>query len=608
LKTVMQSSYLMSFTMGLFVVSTAYSLPALGQSTTLPSAARFHRTASTKRLIYNGFDAPAAGHYAKHVQLAKASPFSGFAIQLEANEAGRQAVDKSFPADAMWKGIDWDPAWFAESTEKLREANSIASEHHNFLLFHANAEGVDWMDDAGWAKLTNHFRILALSAKKSGCKGLMFDPEPYPHHADNIPFAYDRQPMKAKFSFDQYFQMARQRGRESMQAMAGEFPDMTLFSLFLLSYLTVDMPHRGPDIASAQDPDAALKQHSYNLLLTFFLGWLESAPSSIQFVDGNEESYFYTNPRPYAVANDDIRRKALVLVPSSLQNRYRNQVQTAHTFLVDILYDASPLAIDRGGRSTEAMLRLKARWALDHSDQYVWTWAEAGRVLPVDERFGKWREKDPLWTERIPGFDSLLRQEIAGGASKTETLQSLLQSNLQDGIAREIITNPHFLEGKGDLATDWYNWQPDWSHGRVGWLQKASAIQMNQTIGGSVSQRREIGPATNDHVRQMHAVGRFASWGDARGVVTICQLDAQGKQLNTPSLVGETGSVKLPLDESFILKSGIGSKKPVSMVEIHARCDLDPNTHMIQIIGSAVGQGDEQDCLLVTELKGWLIP
>jgi hypothetical protein len=564
-----------------------------------------------KQLIYHGFDAPAAGHYAKHVELAKATPFSGFAIQLEASDEGRSAVEQNFPANEIWTSTPWMQSWFDESLEALREANARAPEHQNFLCVHSNVDSVDWMDDDGWKQVTDHFRIMAAAAKRSGCKGLLFDPEPYPHHAEVVPFAYDRQPKKSEYTFEQYYAKARQRGRESMTAMAAEYPDMTVFSLFFLSYLTVDMPHRGPDIASAENPAAALKLHTYNLLLPFFLGWLEAAPANIKFVDGNEESYFYTKPQPYAVANDDMRRKALCLVPPELQSKYNSQVEIAHTFLIDILYDESPLAISRGGRSVEEMLRLKTRWALDHCDHYVWTWAEAGRIFPVDAKFGAWREKDPLWTDKLQGIYTIFGDELENRISEGSRAQSRLKTDVADGKAKEITSNSNLSLGDQDVPQGWYHWQPDWSRGNHKWLRSVPAVRIQQTIGGSVSQRVELPTVPendqNDQRRTIHAMARFISCGDAQGALSLTQLNADGKQITTPSLVGETASVEVSLDPKVL--EGLHSELPDSYAtyEVHHRWELEPETKTIQVIASAVGQGNATDLVFVMNVEAWTI-
>ena len=70
--------------------------------------------------------------------------------------------------------------------------------------------------------MVEHWRIAAWIAKQSGCKGILFDPEPYtPPHAQ---FGYAAQPGRAQHSFNQYAAKARQRGREVMQAVVKEYP------------------------------------------------------------------------------------------------------------------------------------------------------------------------------------------------------------------------------------------------------------------------------------------------------------------------------------------------------------------------------------------------
>ena len=103
----------------------------------------------------------------------------------------------------------------------------------NFIMLNANPGDVDWFDDAGWRNIVEHWRIAAWVARQSGFKGILFDPEPYaPPHAQ---FSYSAQPERDKHTFDEYCAKARQRGREVMEAVAEEYPDITIFCFFMNS-------------------------------------------------------------------------------------------------------------------------------------------------------------------------------------------------------------------------------------------------------------------------------------------------------------------------------------------------------------------------------------
>src|SRR5690606_26472752 len=91
---------------------------------------------------------------------------------------------------------------------------------------------LDWYDDAGWQQVLEHFRIAAWIAREGGLKGLMFDPE---IGGAQPAFSYLRQAGREKYSFIDYSAKARERGRQVMEVLKEEYPDMILFTLFLNS-------------------------------------------------------------------------------------------------------------------------------------------------------------------------------------------------------------------------------------------------------------------------------------------------------------------------------------------------------------------------------------
>lgn len=126
----------------------------------------FELAAKSKRLIYNGFDAPSAAHYRQALELANKLPFDGFAIRLECNDEGRKALGVNFPAVNTFTAAKWKQEWFDDAIADLSIANSN-SNHHNFILVNAISASVDWLDDAAWNEVTEHFRLLAAAAKKN---------------------------------------------------------------------------------------------------------------------------------------------------------------------------------------------------------------------------------------------------------------------------------------------------------------------------------------------------------------------------------------------------------------------------------------------------------
>ena len=144
-------------------------------------------------------------------------PFDGVVLEV----TGRTAEGKPCPAAAAFCNQKWQRAWFQTNVDQLR-ACKCTRFTDNFITIGANPGDVDWFDDAGWRQIVEHWRIAAWLAKQSGCKGLLFDPEPYtPPHSQ---FSYAAQP-GGSTQFKSMRQKARQRGRQIMQAVVEEYPE-----------------------------------------------------------------------------------------------------------------------------------------------------------------------------------------------------------------------------------------------------------------------------------------------------------------------------------------------------------------------------------------------
>ena len=152
---------------------------------------------------------------------------------------------------------------------------------------------MDWFDDAGWKEIQEHCRLLARLAHQGGLKGLLFDPEPYTEPFKQ--FKYSSQARRTEHSFEDYCRKARQRGREVMDAVASEFPDLVLFTYFLFGECSRALGEGG-------DPQLELAGHGYGLLPAFANGWLDRLPPVVNVIDGNEGAYRYNSEARFNAA------------------------------------------------------------------------------------------------------------------------------------------------------------------------------------------------------------------------------------------------------------------------------------------------------------------
>src|ERR1017187_6600057 len=179
-----------------------------------------------RKLITTGWDNPDTAQFRRDVRAMEQTPFDGAIIYAQ----GRGSDGRLFDARPAFSSNHWESTCFSSALADLRAAHSDKLTD-NFLILGANPGDVDWFDDAGWKEIQEHCRLLARLAHEGGLKGLLFDPEPYTEPFKQ--FKYSVQPRRAEYSFDDYCRKARQRGREMMDAVISEFPDVVLFTYFL---------------------------------------------------------------------------------------------------------------------------------------------------------------------------------------------------------------------------------------------------------------------------------------------------------------------------------------------------------------------------------------
>lgn len=243
------------------------------------------------------------------------------------------------------------------------------------------ADQFDWFDDCSW--VVNNWRLVARLARQGGLKGIMFDTEKY---AGLGTFAYQGRRYAGEKSLDEYRAQVRRRAAEIMQAVAEEYPDITI--LFTVG------PTQG------------------GLLADFVDGMLSVCPPQATLVDGYEQAYWSRLPAQFA------RGRAEVLVGgrdrSTVPQLYRRHVRAAFG-----LWDAPGVNLDQGrtfdvtdfqaNYRTPEELAYALHWALAYADRYVWM-CTAWTGSPVPSRCCK-RDRRP----RCPYPPRILRPCIRPG-------------------------------------------------------------------------------------------------------------------------------------------------------------------------------------------------
>jgi hypothetical protein len=348
-----------------------------------------------KKLIEAGWDKPDTARLRANLKQMENTPFDGVIIGV----TGKNDEGKLLHAAATFSNIPWKRAWFQSSIDDLKAVRS-AKLTDNFIQVGANPGDVDWFDDAGWKVIVDHWRIAAWIAKEGGLKGILFDPEPYAKPFSQ--FNYQAQPQREKHTLAQYQEKARQRGREVMQAISSEAPNMVLFTFFMNS---VNAP-----ATLSSNPQVALATLSYNLYPAFIDGWMDEAPPAMTFVDGSETSYLYNSQLQFLQGANTMHNAVLSLVSPENRRKYRAQVQASFGMYLDAYVNpaSNQWYIDPEGEEPVARLRANTSYAISAANEYVWVYGEKYRWWPTPN--GSVNAES--WDEKMPGTSMALTAAV----------------------------------------------------------------------------------------------------------------------------------------------------------------------------------------------------
>ncbi|HMG36081.1 MAG TPA: hypothetical protein VKM94_19250 [Blastocatellia bacterium] len=327
-----------------------------------PVAAPAH-SANKKKVVYYGWGLPDTQYVREHWREMEEMPLDGVGVLVainrrtwqqgvrgDSNQLGRQITGvKQFRADDFDEAIaDLTTAHWQSFTDNFLPVALSLSPY---------TEGLNWFDDARWNIVANNFQVIARIASRGGTKGLMIDPEHYGYFL----FSYESQSKQQYHPFESYERMARQRGREVMQAIASEFPDVTLLSFYGHTLLLKQLHGY-----------RTLSEADYSLLPAFYDGLLESMGRGACLYDGYEFSYGFKERKRFSDAYDNIRRTAVSV--SSVPDSYRRSVRAAFGLWLD--------RNQQFNYFTPQEFQSALTSALEVSDGYVWIYGQSFRFFP----------------------------------------------------------------------------------------------------------------------------------------------------------------------------------------------------------------------------------
>ncbi len=482
--------------LGLTIAATA----AISIASVKPAAS------STKKLIALTMICPDTKTVLDNLpQIEEQTPFDGITLEVIGTDDEGQKVNLGY----VFSNRPWKREWFAQSISELKQIRARSTKlNNNFIRVLTNPGIIDWYDDAAWEQVIDHWRMVAWVAKETGMKGILFDPENYSHlpqfqytahlgsTEETLPVVYQDPLRMARLknpetrpSFSDFEAKARERGKQLIEAVAGEYPDITIYGLWMNS-LNLMAAHN-------QNPQAALRTMPYGLYSAFINGWLDAAPASMTFIDGCEWGYGYDSEHDFLQAANEMRNTALSLVAPENRLKHSAQVQTSFGLYLDP-YVNPPTAtyyMTPKGTTVAERLRLRTQWALASSTEYVWIYGEQYRWWPTDNP----AIKPENWNDTIPGITPALRSTT----SQQKQHEYLFEQLKSTGKANNLIQNGEFLAntekpttatgGAADWVTlpglpAWNSWNWDGDKASYTWDPTIS----HNTAAGNGSARVQV--------------------------------------------------------------------------------------------------------------------
>jgi hypothetical protein len=373
----------------LFLVATL--LLAGGRSL---SAAPPARKAEGKSLIYAGWygnTMPTPSHIANNFAFLESQPFHGLAVYMRNPTMSINATTAIMkPAPISYEAISSVLAPMAGlNFSQLRD---------NFAVVMGSGPP-DFFDS--WSVTVQNFANLAAAARDAGLRGVIFDNEQYFSPWGNYPTG-------VKYpgtSLAAYEDQAVLRGRQCMEAMVAQFPDIVVLTL------------HGPYVSEPDAPSSLLFpqwQSGNELLGPFFSGFQEGSVRPGQNVDGGE---LYDLRSESEFANSyDWRKNGLPssqvncsFIDPALRTSWADNVSLSFG-----VYDR-PFA----GRSmTSSILTTTLHRALTQADEFVWFYAEGATYLLPPSQGGASTEWVSAVRAALPAAETqgpFTRSGTAGG-------------------------------------------------------------------------------------------------------------------------------------------------------------------------------------------------
>ncbi len=443
-----------------------------------------------KKIIKFGWDDPTPDYLEKNIEMIEQHlPYDGTGIDVSFSTVLPNG--KGFKTDNNYfSAVKFDRGWFEPMLASLQRTK-FKKLKHNFLKVGAAhfAGDFDLFDDKFFESSCANFATMAWLAKQGGCKGLCFDMEDYGMYK-----LWDYGNYRGRKSYRETWDKARERGRQWMNAVAKEYPDITIFCFFWLD-LAMGAADGAPNLHER------LEASGSGLLVAFINGIYDAMPPGAKIVNGMEsQGYSAVNESSYMNMLAMRAKRFQRMIAPENQRKFREQTSlAAATYLDAYIKEKGSYSMGKYWKAENMtaidFLRRNLTLAVNYSDEYAWTWSESRKWYPVRFAYG-WMNNSqkshpsvpgPYWGLALPGIEEAINfarnpynyaiQAVKAGKTGKNLL---LNPNFEASASQKdaVAAAPDSVKIK-DLP-NWETWQPKTSKGKF-------FVAAGEGVGGSTA-------------------------------------------------------------------------------------------------------------------------
>ena len=444
-----------------------------------------------KKFLQFGWDNPSPAYLDKNLEMIETYlPYDGLGIGMA--KTVKDAKGKNVSTSWMvFSKLKFQYDWYKKDVEHLKNVHKRAKKlKYNFIGTSASSftGEFDLFDDEFWKIACNNFAILARVAKEGGCKGLRFDLEDYGNYQK---FRYRAECGR---SYKEAWDKARERGRQWMNAVGKEFPDITIFCFFWLD-LMMGYADGSPYLHER------LQGCSTGLLVAFINGIYDALPPKAKIVDSMEGHGYFAHKLEHYYKMRALRdvRYVKLLAPEN-HRKFREQGSFSVASYMSCYTNSRPPYSFREFMEKEKMtplefFRRNFTYAVEYSDEYVWTWNEHRKWYPIPYKHG-WQENALKHSPDVPGpYIGMAIPGIENAMLYAKDPWKYAQNLLKNPAKLVNLLKNASFEGKGgksavQLAPDSvvYKNVPNWET----WKNKRSKAKISFAPGKGVNKSHAV--------------------------------------------------------------------------------------------------------------------